>query len=59
MLQQRPCTYLWLGQGEGENPAPLHNPRYDFNDAVMETGIKLHVALARHWLQDLGLQDQA
>ena len=51
MLQQRPGAYIWLGQGEGDAPAPLHNPHYDFNDSVLETGIALHVALARHWLQ--------
>jgi hippurate hydrolase len=50
MLQQRPGAYIWLGQGVGERPAPLHNPHYDFNDAVLETGIRLHCALARHWL---------
>ena len=50
MLQQRPGAYIWLGQGQGDNPPPLHNPRYDFNDGVMETGIRLHIALARHWL---------
>ncbi|CDO34520.1 M20 aminoacylase family protein [Novosphingobium sp. KN65.2] len=52
MLQERPGAYLWLGQGRGDNPPPLHNPHYDFNDDVMETGIRLHVALARHWLRD-------
>ncbi len=51
MLQHRPGAYLWLGQGRGDDPAPLHNPRYDFNDDVLETGIRLHVALARHWLR--------
>ena len=51
MLQQRPGAYIWLGQGQGDNPAPLHNPRYDFNDDVLETGIRLHIALARHWLR--------
>ena len=51
MLQQRPGAYIWLGQGQGDSPAPLHNPRYDFNDGVLETGIRLHVALARHWLR--------
>jgi amidohydrolase len=50
MLQQRPGAYLWLGQGQGDSPPPLHNPRYDFNDGVLETGIRLHIALARHWL---------
>jgi len=53
MLQQRPGAYIWLGQGEGVDPAPLHNPRYDFNDGVLETGIRLHAALARHWLRDI------
>lgn len=52
MLQQRPGAYLWLGQGRGDNPPPLHNPHYDFNDDVLETGIRLHMALARHWLRD-------
>jgi len=51
MLQQRPGAYIWLGQGRGDDPAPLHNPRYDFNDDILETGIRLHIALARHWLR--------
>jgi len=51
MLQQRPGAYIWLGQGRGDGSPPLHNPGYDFNDDVMETGIRLHVALARHWLR--------
>ncbi|KPF93375.1 peptidase M20 [Novosphingobium sp. AAP83] len=50
MLQQRPGAYIWLGQGTPDHAAPLHNPQYDFNDSVMETGIRLHVALAKHWL---------
>jgi hippurate hydrolase len=50
MLQARPGAYIWLGQGRGDAPAPLHNPHYDFNDDVMATGVALHVALARHWL---------
>ncbi len=52
MLQARPGAYIWLGQGRGEDPPPLHNPHYDFNDDVLVTGIQLHIALARHWLQD-------
>jgi hippurate hydrolase len=50
MLQQRPGAYIWLGQGTQDHAAPLHNPHYDFNDGVMETGVRLHVALAKHWL---------
>jgi len=50
MLQARPGAYIWLGQGRGDGSPPLHNPHYDFNDDVLEMGIRLHVALARHWL---------
>ena len=52
MLQERPGAYIWLGQANDHHAAPLHNPHYDFNDNVMETGIRLHVELARHWLID-------
>ncbi|MCF8709969.1 M20 aminoacylase family protein [Rhizorhapis sp. SPR117] len=51
MLQQRPGAYIWLGQAQGDGSPPLHNPHYDFNDEVLETGVRLHIALARHWLQ--------
>lgn len=50
MLQQRPGAYIWLGQATGDHAAPLHNPHYDFNDSVMAAGVRLHVALAKHWL---------
>ena len=51
MLQRRLGAYIWLGQADPEKAAPLHNPHYDFNDRMMETGIRLHMALARHWLR--------
>jgi len=51
MLRQRPGAYIWIGQGTADKAAPLHNPAYDFNDAILETGVKLHVALARQWLR--------
>ncbi len=52
MLQERPGAYIWLGQGKGDHTVPLHNPGYDFNDDILGTGIRLHMALARHWLRD-------
>ena len=39
------------GNGPGTGGCTLHNPHYDFNDAVLETGVRLHIALARHWLR--------
>ena len=50
MLQSCKGAYIWLGQGRNEQEVPLHNPRYDFNDDVLATGIRLHVALAERFL---------
>ena len=44
-LQEAPGAYLWLGLG-GER-GPLHNPRFDFNDEAMETGIRLFVEILK------------
>ena len=52
MLQKRPGAYIWLGQAQRDASHALHNPRYDFNDAILETGVRLHIALARHWLRE-------
>jgi len=43
MLAVVPGAFLFLGQGDG--PA-LHNPRYDFNDAVTPIGASLLVRIA-------------
>jgi hippurate hydrolase len=50
MLQACKGAYLWLGQGGAGEQVPLHNPKYDFNDDVLGTGIRLHVALAERLL---------
>ena len=50
MLQACKGAYLWLGQAGAGERVPLHNPRYDFNDDVLGTGIALHVALAERLL---------
>ncbi len=39
MLEARPGCYIWLGQGGGANSCMIHNPNYDFNDAVIPAGI--------------------
>jgi hippurate hydrolase len=38
MLQQRPGAYFRLGQGGADKGCVLHNPRFDFNDAVIPLG---------------------
>ncbi|MEY8839356.1 amidohydrolase, partial [Cribrihabitans sp. XS_ASV171] len=42
MLQKRPGSYLFLGQG---NSAGLHHPKYDFNDAVAPVGASFFARL--------------
>ncbi|OYQ34465.1 peptidase M20 [Niveispirillum lacus] len=55
MLQVTKGAYLWLGQGanpgEGACSSPLHHPHYDFNDAIIPTGIRLHVGLVEAHLK--------
>jgi hippurate hydrolase len=51
MLQACRGAYLWLGQGNGGERVSLHNPKYDFNDNVLGTGVRLHVALAERHLR--------
>ena len=41
-LQERPGAFIFAGNGES---APLHHPQYDFNDALLPTGIAYWVTL--------------
>lgn len=45
MLQEKPGCYVWLGNGEGTGGCTLHNPHYDFNDAILGIGISYWVRL--------------
>ncbi|HEV8691831.1 MAG TPA: amidohydrolase, partial [Ideonella sp.] len=36
--------------GHGLGPCTLHNPTYDFNDALIAPGAALWVKLAEKWL---------
>ena len=38
MLRERPGCYVWLGSGSADGGCVLHNPRYDFNDAILPIG---------------------
>jgi hippurate hydrolase len=46
-----PGCYVWLGNGPGEGGCMLHSPHYDFNDAIIPTGIAYWVALTEHILR--------
>jgi amidohydrolase len=38
MLNAKPGAYIFIGNGSGEKSAALHNPHYDFNDAILPLG---------------------
>ncbi len=45
-LQVRPGAYAFLGNGDGDGCASLHNPRYDFNDRILPLGAAYFCCLA-------------
>jgi hippurate hydrolase len=45
MLEAKPGSYIWVGQGRGPDEASVHHPRYDFNDAVLPIGASYWVKL--------------
>ncbi|HVL56574.1 MAG TPA: M20 aminoacylase family protein [Burkholderiaceae bacterium] len=45
MLQAKPGCYVFIGNGPGEGGCMLHNPRYDFNDAILPVGASYWVRL--------------
>jgi amidohydrolase len=47
MLQAKPGAYVWIGNGTGSHGGcMIHNPGYDFNDAILPTGAAFWVRLA-------------
>ncbi|TFL15028.1 amidohydrolase [Pusillimonas caeni] len=48
MLQACPGAYVWLGNGTGQQGGCMvHNPGYDFNDAIMPLGCAYWVSLVQ------------
>ncbi|MDI3363836.1 M20 aminoacylase family protein [Pantoea sp. V108_6] len=50
MLEACPGAYFWLGADDATPSAPLHNAHYDFNDALIPTGIRFWQNLVEHAL---------
>ena len=50
MLREKPGCYVWLGNGPGTGGCTLHNPHYDFNDAIIALGVRYWVNLVRETL---------
>jgi amidohydrolase len=54
LLQARPGCYVFIGNGLGEGGCMLHNPRYDFNDAILPLGASYWGRLVEHCLGNAG-----
>ncbi|WP_088278694.1 M20 aminoacylase family protein [Ideonella sp. A 288] len=60
MLQAKAGCYAFIGNGDGAHrhaghgmgPCMLHNPSYDFNDALLPLGATYWVRLAEAWLAE-------
>ena len=59
MLQAKPGAYCFIGNGDGDHrsvghgagPCTLHNPSFDFNDALLPLGASSWVRLVERWLR--------
>lgn len=50
MLQQRPGSFLRIGNGVGEDGCMVHNPHYDFNDKNLPIGAAYWTRLVERYL---------
>jgi len=50
MLQERPGSYVWIGNGDGEGSCMVHNPGYDFNDQILPIGASYWAKMVEHLL---------
>lgn len=58
MLEKIPGCYAFIGNGDGSHrasghgsgPCLVHNPSYDFNDAILPTGASFLALAALRWL---------
>jgi amidohydrolase len=54
MLAQCPGAYMQIGNGEGEGGCEVHNPGYDFNDAILPLGATVFARLVERRLARQG-----
>ncbi len=50
MLNTCPGAYIQIGNGDGVGGCEVHNPGYDFNDAILPLGASLYALLAERKL---------
>ena len=49
-LKEVPGAFVWIGNGPGDGGRELHNPAYDFNDAILPVASGYLVEVAKRAL---------
>ena len=49
LLEEKPGSYLYLGQGDENHKAHLHTTKYDFNDNLLPIGVNFWVELVKKY----------
>ncbi len=49
LLEEKPGSYLYLGQGDSEHKAHLHTTKYDFNDNLLPVGVNFWIELVKKY----------
>ncbi len=52
-LLERPGAFVWIGNGPAEGGRELHNPHYDFNDAILPAAARYLASVAKAALDGL------
>ncbi len=50
MLEKIPGAYVHIGNGDAAHPAQIHNPHYDFNDAILPMAAALYARIVERKL---------
>jgi len=49
LLEKKPGSYLYIGQGDENHKAHLHTTKYDFNDNLLPIGVNFWVELVKEY----------
>tara|TARA_B100001123_G_C15293108_1_gene1018175 strand:- start:544 stop:1722 length:1179 start_codon:yes stop_codon:yes gene_type:complete len=51
LLNNKPGSYLYIGQGDENHKAHLHTTKYDFNDNLLPIGVNYWVELVKNFFE--------
>jgi len=51
LLNKKPGSYLYIGQGDNNHSAHLHTTKYDFNDNLLPLGVNFWVDLVKNYFE--------